>query len=354
MIVLNDIHLGTKRQAGTTPLSQSSLGAFIRSTFRDLVLADNKDDHLVINGDLFDGFMVEPSEVIEAANVIMEYLERDNMVTLGAGNHDWSPKAGKVSSFHLLAYILRSRFPGRVNVIDASCGLTLVDKMFEAWMIPHMPNQDLFDLEIEKAAAAKVSKGYLFLHCNVMSPFAEHSDHSLNLSEEQVEALVEAGWTIVVAHEHQARYVHGKRVIVTGNQIPSSVADCRNNPANKKQRMRITREGWVMEDVLDLDLIYAEIDWAEIDQTDLDGKLFIRVGGNCTAEQSADMVNAIAKLRQHHDAYVISNAVKVDGIAQMEGLADLTMENINKFDVLAALLEELDEREQKVVKELLA
>lgn len=360
MIVLNDIHLATQRQAGTTPASQLALKDYIRDEFNNLVNGEDgyaeasAGGTLLLNGDLFDGFSVDPSEVIAAAEVLDSFITVGGNIVLGMGNHDASAKGDRTSSFHLLAYIMESRHPSRVQVVDHTCGFTQVVAHLNAWMIPHMLNQDLFDIEVAKATEMKVETGYLFLHCNIMSPFAEHSDHSLNLVESQVEALVEAGWTIVVGHEHQARYVHGKRVIITGNQIQTSVADCLNNPGMKKQRMRITSEGWLMEDVLNLAHIYAEVDWREIGlRSDLDDLKFIRVAGNCTAEEAADMVSRVAKLRQASQAFVISNAVKVDGVAQMEGLAEMSMENVSKFDVLGALLEELSEREQNVVKELL-
>lgn len=351
MIVLNDIHIGTQRQAGTTPLSQIQLKEYIQASFSKMV--DDAAEHIIINGDLFDGFSVDPGEVIGVYETLAKHCANGASLTLGMGNHDSSAKGDKTSSFHLLAFMLKSAFPGNVSVVDHKDGLTKVDQSKNAWMIPHMLNQSLFDLEIEKAAAMKVENGYLLLHCNVMSPFAEHSDHSLNLSEEQVDALVEAGWTMVVGHEHQCRYVHGKRVIVTGNQIPTSISDCLNNPANKKQRIRITDEGWIMEDVLDLNPIFTEVRWTDLDSPSLDGKLFIRVTGDCSSDQSSEMVNAVAKLRQKSKAFVVSSAVKIEGVAQMEGLADLSMESINKFDVLHALLEELTEQEQEVIKELL-
>lgn len=353
IVVISDVHLGVHRQAGTTPLTQAAVKKYVQDMF-EAMITNCHADKLVINGDLFDEFSVDPGEVISAYSVLSKFIENGGSVVLCMGNHDWSAKGTRTSSFHLLAHFMESRFPQSVQAVTHESGLIQIDQQLNAWAIPHMPNQALFDLEIERAASLAIGVGYLFLHCNVMSPFAEHSDHSLNLSETQVEALVNAGWTIVVGHEHQARYVHGKRVIVTGNQIPTSVADCLNNPANKKQRMRITDEGWVMEDALDLDPLFIDVSWTDIGTADLDGYQFIRVSGDCSADQAAVMVNAIAKLRQAHPAFVITNAVKVEGVAQMEGLAQMSLDQVSSFDVLGALLGELDEKEQKTVKELLS
>ena len=70
--IINDIHLGASRKAGTTPASQVALKAFVREQFSDLVCSAT--GHLVINGDLFDGFTVEAVEVIHAFTVLLPWL----------------------------------------------------------------------------------------------------------------------------------------------------------------------------------------------------------------------------------------------------------------------------------------
>lgn len=348
--ILNDLHLGVQRQAGTTPFSQLALKQFVMGEFRDLV--SKADGHLVINGDLFDGFFVDPSVVIEADRVLGEYLHagHDAQLTLIMGNHDASAKGDKTSSFHLLAYMLQARHGDAVGVIDHRLGFTEFGNNLFA--IPHMLNQALFDLEVEKAIAMKPGFGFLLVHCNIMSPFAEHSDHSLNLNEDQLDALVEAGWTLIVGHEHQARFTHGKRVIVTGNQIPTSVADCLNNPYNTKSYCKLSDREWELIDWVCLDDLFAKVKWRDLDEVS-DIACFVRIEGDCTSEESAEMVSAIAKFRQQSSAFVVTNAVKVEGVAQMEALVEMNLESMSKFDVLGALLEELDEREQETVKELL-
>jgi hypothetical protein len=46
----------------------------------------------------------------------------------------------------------------------------------------------------------------------------------------------------------------------------------------------------------------------------------------------------------------ISNAVKIDGLAEFDALATLSFDEIAKVDALALLLEELTEREGAVVR----
>jgi len=354
--ILNDIHIGTQRQAGTTPASQAALKEFINAQFRSLV---HRPGHgmVIINGDLFDRFTVDTADILAAYDTLAEYIKAGGRLALCAGNHDSSAKAGKVSSFDFLAHLLASRFPQQVQVITHACGLTGVLGMKNTWAIPHMLNQALFDLEIGKAAGMAAEGQFLLLHCNVESPFAEHADHSLNLDGGQIERLLDAGWTLIVGHEHQSRSLYGGRVLVTGNQIPSSVADCLNNPGNKKQHVVLVEAGngleWTLRSTVNLDDCFVQIDWRDIEQCDLATPAFIRVEGRASAAEAADMVAAVARLRSRSDAFVISNAVQVEGMAQMESLAEMSLESVSRFDVLQALLEDMDEREQKTILSLL-
>lgn len=341
MKVINDVHIGTSRKAGTTPATQEALRSFLHQGFRDLLCGD---DHIVINGDLFDSFEVESREVVETFVSIADYLHGgSNKITLIAGNHDYNPRGGKLSSFHLLCHFLRSQFPDQVTVIDHTVGFSRVAE--RVWAIPHMPNQDLFNMEVEKAIAGE--GGVLLVHCNVMSHYCDHSDHSLNLSELQVDALIAAGWRIVAGHEHQYSTRRNGRVLVSGNQICTSVSDCLNCDAKGYVRIENGVDEWVKLGNLN----FAEVDWqSEV----LPDEQFLRVTGTATAEQAADVVARVAAIRRASSAFVIGNAVKVEGMPEFDDLSEASFEDVKQVDVLSLLLEELSEDEQKAVKGLLA
>lgn len=347
MLIINDLHIGTKRQAGTTPASQAGLREYIYSEFERLLQIET--DHVCVLGDLFDGFNVETADVIRTYNLLNNAVARGRRLTLVMGNHDASAKGDKVSSFHLLAHFLCASSKN-VKVVDHSNGLTNVDgnHLDRVFALSHCLNHDLFNLEIAKAVEMDGEHRVLLLHCNVKNEFAQHSDHSLDLGDEQLGALMRAGWTLVVGHEHQARTLRSGRVIIPGNQIVTSVADVLGS--DKKFYTTITdkveRHEW-----LNVPDIYAEVDWTNLD--DAPEKAFLRVTGNATAEQAADVVAAVAKLRQKSDAYVVGNAVRIYGMADFEALAELSFDDVSKVDVLALLMEELSEREQDVVRGLL-
>lgn len=350
MLVISDLHLGVDRQAGTTPLTQVKLREYLQSWLVEF-LQEHKTDHLCINGDLFDKFSVDPMEVIRVFNTFADWLnDTKGILTLIAGNHDSNPRGDKVSSFALLTHFLQRQFPKHVNVINVGDGFTRVWE--ETWAVPHMENQDTFDLALQ-AAIDSGEHGFLLLHANVMSTFCENSDHSLNVSEAQIDALIAAGWTLVFGHEHVGKTLKGRKVIVVGNQIPSSIVDCIGD--SDKHALVLDENHYTLFPTWCADWPdgFEEVAWHDLAFFD-SNKKFIRVTGDCSAEQAADMVNAVAKFRQRSTAFVVGNAVRVAGMAEMDELASLSMENVSKFDVMGALLETLDEREQEVVKGLVA
>jgi len=348
MLVLNDIHIGAARKAGTTPASQEALRTFVFSEFSDLLASgQDQDHHTVINGDLFDRFEVEAADLIRTYGILSKHIEDGNKLTLVMGNHDFNPRGGKVSSFHVLAHFLADRFPDSVQVVDHNVGLTQVSR--NVWAIPHMPNQEMFNLELE--SAAEVGGGLLLLHANYANNFADEADHSLNVSEEQADRLIQAGWSLLFGHEHQYKLAKSGAVVIPGNQIPTSVADCLGCSA--KYQALIEGDKVRVDRLYGIETLFAEVPWTELGTLPDESLRFIRVTGTATAEQGADVVSEVAKLRQNHPALVITNAVKVEGMAEFEALAEMSFEQITAFNVLEALLAELEPKEQETVRELL-
>lgn len=346
MLCINDLHIGVNRSGGTTPQSQQALRGYLRDWLEaDL---DNETGVVTVNGDLFDGFTVDTNEVVKTAMIFVDWLTSKPSCSLAliAGNHDYNPRGDKLSSFHLLVHMLAmSNVHKRVAVFDS--GFQAVTDTI--WCIPHMPNQALFDMEIEKAVNKPESAKYLLLHCNYKNGFAENSDHSLNINDDQVGALMRADWTLILGHEHVGYKLRGGRVVVVGNQVPSSVVDCIADEF--KHALRITEEGLEYVPTWEHLGNYIEVNWREID--DLIGYQFIRVTGDATALEAADVIKTVSRLRQRHDAFVITNAVRVEGCAMSDDLAKESLESIKGFDIVGAIMAELNEPEQEVVKGLL-
>ncbi len=351
LVILNDLHLGAKRVGGTTPVSADRLKGYLLSALSDF-LKTIKGADLLIAGDLFDDFDVEPRQLLETYTVLSTWLSScDSALYLVGGNHDFSPRGDKVSGFHLLANFLIGRFEGRVTLIDK--GLNHVRD--NVWAISHVANQDLFDMELDRAMT--LDGGYLITHCNFMPPPCHgRRDHSLCVDEDRARALTER-WIVLNAHEHQhLTHTFSKPVICMGNQWPSSVADCLVKGVaqldGRKYAHEISDTGVRRIETWCADASFVRVDWRELDSVPASVE-FIRVEGSASAEEAALVTAAIAKFRQVVDAYVVANAVSVEGVQGVEDAADAVFENVKAFDVMDALLEHLTPEQQAVIEEVL-
>lgn len=333
LTIINDLHIGALRSGGTTPTTAYELRQWLIQQLRQTV---EMADSLLVLGDLFDTASVPMSDLLETWQIFRSHVANGAPLTLVAGNHDLSKNSTQLSSFQFICKLLQAEFGERVQCIFEP---TMVRPGI--YVIPHLPNQDLFNLALESVPPCE----FLLLHCNYDNGFAVESDHSLNLSPEQ--AAKAPAKHIIIAHEHQAsRRLEGK-VIIPGNQFPSSVADCLGND---KKNMTVLVDGrvtfvgtWTAEGS------FSEQDWRDLKD---DGSQFIRVVGEAAANEAADVVSAVSRFRSKSKALVITNAVQVAGVEDAAQI-QVSLEEIKAFNVLTALLECLEPAEQEVIKSLL-
>ena len=334
--ITTDYHVAVKRAGGTTPLSQEHLRQYIRAT-----LAHQLDDtdHLIA-GDLFSDFTVDTSELVEAYRIFSTWLAASGRkLALVRGNHDFSVRGTAVSSFDLLGMILTDKFPKQVTIASE------VTEWKQFILVPHLPNNDILNTEISKLSC--VTDKVIVFHANVDNFFATETQHSLNVTIEQVEDLVSRNNLVIFGHEHQYRSLVNGRCLVLGNTVPSSIADCIGSPF--KYSATVTGTDYELNPTWKAEDNYYEVDWRDM-EVDMDC-LFIRVTGEATANEAADVIKAVSQLRQRHDAFVITNAVKVEGVSS--DFASESIESLKAFDVVGAIMEELNEQEQECVKGLL-
>ena len=359
MIIINDLHLGVNRVSGTTPQSREDLRTYTFAEFDKLLhLAYGND--LCILGDLFDAFEVAPRDWLESYLLLADWCTKNPDCTLDlvAGNHDVSMKGSKVSSFETLATVLKQQF-GNVDVTGIDCTSKAYLDGFQIYIVAHHRNQELFDLALARVLEECERGDYVLLHANYDNKFAERSDHSLNVSEPQALEFTKKGIDLVFAHEHQHRReiphgtpADGGSVICLGNQIPTSVADCLGN--NSKFYWALTDnniqkfECW--NDRKGSDGGYEAVDWRHLDQ-DCSAK-FIRVVGDAVNAEAAQVIDAIHRFCQKSHAFVITNAVKIEGIADIESLPD-TFEAAKKFDVMEFVYGQLNEAEAEVIRKII-
>ena len=341
--ITTDWHIGVRRVAGTTPVTQQQLRDVLRNKLAE-TLDDN--DHLIA-GDLLDHFTVETSELIALYHVFSEWLTKyGRRLALLRGNHDFSIRGSQASSFDLLASILRAQFPDQVTVAD------VVTEWKQFVLVPHLPNNETLNIEVAKLK--DVRDKVVVFHANIDNFFAAESQHSLCLSIEQIEDLVSRGNLVLCGHEHQYRELVNGRCVVLGNTYPSSIADCLGN--DRKVAAYVTGTDIELEETWRSEGNYLEIDWQELRNGTAapDEHRFIRITGEAKADQAADVVNVVAKFRQMSDALVIGNAVKVAGQAVFDEMALESTESIKAFDVLGCIFEKLEPREVEVVRSLIS
>lgn len=327
--ILNDVHIGAIRSGGTTPSTALALRKKLLDDFQKL-LPKRKD--LMLLGDLFDKANIPLADVLETYKILSNWLEEnpDNWLFNVAGNHDLSGSSNVLSSFQFLGALLKHSFPDRYMHIEEPAYTP------HGYVIPHLRNQDLFDLALDQAPAGKV----LFVHANFESPFAQHSDQSLNFTREQVEKAK----LVVCAHEHQARSL--KNVEIPGNQIASSVSDWLG--AKTKRFLSLDETGfYYTECARNFDEFIVQ-DWRDLEDT---GHIFVRVEGSATAEQASEVVTAINRFRKTSAALVITNAVKIvseDSEVDFES----TLSEVQGFNVMDALKSFLTAEELKIIESL--
>lgn len=327
--ILNDVHIGAIRSGGTTPSTALALRKKLLDDFQKL-LPKSKD--LMLLGDLFDKANIPLADVLETYKILSKWLEEnpDNWLFNVAGNHDLSGSSNVLSSFQFLGALLKHSFPDRYMHIEEPAYTP------HGYVIPHLRNQDLFDLALEQAPAGKV----LFVHANFESPFAQHSDQSLNFTREQVEKAK----LVVCAHEHQARSL--KNVEIPGNQIASSVSDWLG--AKTKRFLSLDETGsYYTECARNFDEFIVQ-DWQDLEDT---GHIFVRVEGSATAEQASEVVTAINRFRKTSTALVITNAVKIIS-ENSEVDFESTLSEVQGFNVMDALKSFLTAEELKIIESL--
>lgn len=352
-LAISDLHLGVNRTGGTTSTSLEELRAYAHRKHRELLgMAVTLDcGRVIVNGDLTDQYSVPLSEAIEIYRAADDFLSEneDKEIVWGRGNHDVSKDSSKLGTVDFIGALLEMKYPTRFKLVSKP---TLIDDIY---VLPHCSNQEIFDLEL-----GRVPDGvkYLALHCCFDNTFAAESDHSLNITRAQAKELVKR-MTLVLGHEHQGRTLMNDKVIIVGNNFSQSVSDCLVHGEGQKDGRKYA----LVIDGDDMELVptwsfkddvggFREVDWRDLAKAP-DGPLFIRVSGDATAAEAPSVIKAISKFRQISKAFVVTNGVKVEGVAGADELA-ASVEDIRSVGVLQMLIDTLDPDQAACVRKLLA
>lgn len=332
MIIINDLHVSAFRSAGATPASAAALRRYALDYFENML--NQADEHLVIQGDLYDTYSIPMSDLLRSYQILEAWLTKGHKLTLIPGNHDLSKDTSKLGSFQFLAGLLE----GHQQVQYIQGAGWVADNVYA---ISHVTNQDEMDMLLERVPECR----YLLLHTNYNNFHAQGSDHSLDVSEQQAKDS-KAG-TLVFAHEHNHRIELQGRVFVLGNQFPSSVADCLS-PQDKYMH-RLTADGVERIRTWSREGSYQELDWKNPEPSEAQ---FIRFTGTATSEEAAAVVDTIARYRKTSTAFVVSNAVHIGENSAMDEFTVTSLEQARSFDVMGALKKFLTDEEYTILENL--
>ena len=309
MLLLNDLHFGIKRGPKFQEFQLEML---------DSILEDNDDDLLIV-GDLFDTHQID----YELLRTLTRRL-RGRKVMLMLGNHDIAKDRGQLDAARFLAWMLP--------------GSTLVEAPTEIGdiaLIPHMANQEEFDTAITIASKRSTT---LIAHCNFDNFFATAQDHSLNLTPEQAKLFD----MVILGHEHVKRHVGNVHVL--GSPWPCNIQEAEHDHYVHRfdmDRVLTAHEVWDKHD-------FEAMDWRDLRET---GASFIRVVGEATAEEAAEVIQRVAAFKKVSDALMITNSVQVGELDLGELLE--SAESLDTFDPIAALMSALPEKYRKRLEEIL-
>ena len=339
LYIINDTHLGVRRQSGTTPESREALSEFMYQQFSQLLNLTH-GNNLMILGDLFDSYQVSKKDEIRVYQLLTQwqYHNPQQQLILVAGNHDLSRNSKDISSFeNLCTYLTHQQHQGTQVIMRKTHYLP----EYRTAIIPHLPNQTLFNEAIQ-ALLLLSDLAYVCLHCNYDNHFAQENDHSLNLSAQVAQQFVQRNIHLIFAHEHQPRDLNHIHII--GNQIPSSINDCLGN--SYKRLAYLEKQQLHYQTVLNISEIYREQDW----QSDaIPHTPFIRITGTAEYEQAAEVVQYIAQVRKQSPAWIISNAVQIGTLANQNNHLSLESLDVQQM-VTQALPNALVQRFQEVVQ----
>jgi len=311
-LIINDTHLGVSRQAGTTRDSKISLEAWMLQEFKKLFEVPH--DNVIILGDLCDSRNVEEHIMAEVIHIL-----KGEDAFIVAGNHDLGGKNDhNISSAQFIAKMSGSRWIDEPTVVNGR------------YILPHLIDQAAFDKAVQECPDNTI----MLCHANIDSPWA-HSDHSLNLTLQQIVELEKRGVDVISAHEHAKRDYQG--VTILGNQFPSSISDCLGG-----DKFCHILEGDELTEILTWD---CKSNFYQGPDVPTDHYDFIEITGECELSEYPTVVKSVGELRKDSSAFIVKNSVKV-----REFTAEVSKDEVTKFNIVEMLLEEIPEEYREEIK----
>jgi len=321
-LIISDLHHGLNRKTGVTT---ESLAKYESDKITDLssLLNQHEDKEVIIAGDLFDSHRVPLHTILQVATVLLAHPKK---VWVIAGNHDLSKNTLKMSSLTFMAEWLKMQ-DTNVEVIFEPTVIRFGTRV-NLLMVPHMPNQELFD-EVLATEPADI----LITHCNYENNFAVEKDHSLNLTKAQAKEFK----LVISGHEHNKRKIGN--VIMVGSFAPCNVGEAAVDKCTHilhPEHCDIRPVAYSLQQ--EKHYAYEEIHWKNINSAPSG---FVKIIGEATAAQAPTVLSAIAALRKQapSSCYMIQNAVTVETI-ELGDIEGASFDSVNTMELLGNILDD--------------
>lgn len=338
LVVINDPHIGIVRSGHT---SRRSAVAYKDAVFNQALSLANlyrnqRGYDVVCGGDVFDK-KYNPERVIEQGT---RFLELCDYVI--AGNHDVVNNTEGFSSLTLCDAQMRLLKHSPVDFYPTV--RTFEGHNLQILGIPHCLSQSDFEENIREWVPRFVkgnsARLMLLLHCNWDMPEAwSGSDTALNLSQDLAVWCKQQGiHTILLGHEHRARYPMQGFVQIPGSVFPTAF-DNMDDKFVWTWHVNGDEQGFITEKVWDRSLHYAEITANEIPPEFPEGIQFVKIIGSLPAGGTLPMMQALEKA---WDASTGLLAVKIDAVSEKTIFSrDVGSEPVNPLSMQARIESEL-------------
>lgn len=228
ILFIGDPHLGRKFVTGVPSHRVGDREEYVYSQFKRLLDVTNDPliTKIIIVGDLFDKFIVNPTITLEAYQMLSQV--QDNVhVYLIPGNHDLSKDTTKVSSFQLLTQLLKP-LSNNITVVKASGSypINYDNEVLNLYFDCYNPFTDCVvdcDLETIAKSGPIISTGHWDSLSILDRGYVPHQD------------ILSHSTLVVSGHEHTYReytYPFDKsksKVLFTGSMQPYSHAEDPDN-----------------------------------------------------------------------------------------------------------------------------
>lgn len=312
---ISDTHIGVNRRTNTTVESRKKLyDRVIRNPLEAVLEAKSEGaENIICAGDLFDKFSNKEHVILDACELF------SNLHSCLAGNHDIINDSTKKSSLDIMGEL----FPHTTYIVGTGESKFHVE-LFEdintcLYYFPHHSAQSLMEISLLSACEDMNPDltNIFIVHCNYGLPDEFTNDVTLNLTEEDIDYLLNEAYVdyVLFGHDHHSREYHKGRVRILGNTQPTSFSDIGNKYISFFDGTEFTKK-LIWDTSKKFKELSVNKDWPELPEE----VEFIDVVGSIPPQGVSSELKRIKELWDHYpNLLAVRNSIQID---ELSGLLD--------------------------------